>query len=598
MVACILLIEITKFSREPPRAFLPVSPPSYPLKRSTSSQSQERKPSNISVMSSDSDTNPSPSPNYSYQTRQGSLDYSRKGSSPLLDSVPRFLSTDLHPGSPNTRVSMYLRVNSRHGKKHPRTASHSIQSSSRAKNHQTTTTTSIETPGDTFQVLSSNVLQSKTNRRLSVSAATYLSQLNTETQGNANIRHRGHPSLSINHTNAARRKSMSGSVLKTSTRRVNNSPILSNVEGTSRGSIQATMTPPTSQRLNSPQPISRRPSIIGRMFQRGRQRRRQNPSESSTGGGGGYRGRLSTTTNTSSANSSPCLTRQKSVPHSKTDHFYNNTLEDIKSNFPWLDVVEHMIVSFYSTSAEFQDQRKKSCCELMLALKYIYSMKFEKEDKSTGAATAIPLSAQVPDQFTKPIEISLASVFTNATLIPDSSTLSSDHSTTGTRTMGSILRSHQPKHVSTSDMPRALGKLDFSGVGLRRFLESGMSWGASLNEKISLNDVLGDDKDNMYSSVDYLLETDSAQSLEELLSSFNAERFQYISTFFVGLLHAPFSLLTYSAPVLPQSTFKDLQESSWIALIDQDYEYADAAGEGGTQAISWTCNIMYIYCTL
>ena len=579
MVACSLLIEITKFCREPPPRFLPTALP-HPssIRRSNSSQSQERKASNISVLSSDSDTNPSPTPSYIHaRNRQGSLDYYRKGSSPLLEDIPRFLSSDHPLSSPNTssRVSMYLRVNSRHGKKHPRTQSHSTQGAARGKSHQTPT---VEIPGDTYRIVSSGS-PVKSTRRMSVSAAAFLNQpqINTESHGhNSSIRHRGRPSVSVN-AHAVRRKSFSSSALRP---RKETSPILSHTEVSSRG-VQAIVTPPISARLNSPQGIKRRPSVLGRVFQRGRQmaHRGKRPNQQADSGG---RGRVSTTTNTSSAASSPSLARQKSVPVTRADAWYDNKLEDVKSHFPWLDVVEHMIVSFYSNSSDLQDKRKQSCCELMMALRYIFSLKFEKDKSPAHGNTPSYLA---PDR-SRPhpvLEASLATAFTDRTLLTETDAPSdiTGKTRSGSRTMGSIIRQNPPppaKDVSFKDMPRALGKLDFSGVRLRRFLESGMAWGCELGDDVTLQSIFGEDQDLLHTSIDYLLETDSAISVGGLLESYNSTRLQYVSTLLAGLLHTPFSLLTYAAPVLPPSTFRDLQESSWIALCDSDYEYADAAG--------------------
>ncbi len=567
MVACTLLIEITKFLREPPPTFLPVSMPT--LNRSISAQSQERKPSNISVMSSDSDTNPSPTPGTIHQTRQGSLDYYRKGSSPLLEDVPKFLSSD-HPPSPNTstRVSMYLRVNSRHGKKHPRTQTQGGTIGRGGKTHLS----QVEIPADNFRVVSSNA-PLKTTRRMSVSAAAFLSQpqVNTDSNTGTSIRHRARPSVSI-HPSVLRRKSISGSVIKASAVRKDNSPILSRTEVTSKG-VQATISPSNTIKVNSPQDARRRPSMLGRVFQHGRkiaQRRRPAANQSDSN-----RPRASTTTNTSSAASSPGLGHHRTMPQAKADFLYDSKLEDIKSHFPWLDVVEHMIVSFYSTSTELQERRKKSCCQLMAALKIMYSLKFER-DKIEDETSQV--SAQLNIKPHTAVEASIATAFTTGTLLPD--VISRDNPETfGTpRTMGSIIRSNPAKQVTANDMPSTLGKLDFSGVRLRRFLESGMIWGSKLDGNNTLKNLLEKDEEMLYVSLEYLLETDSSQSIPGLLDSFNSVRLKYVSTFFAGLLHAPFSLLTYAAPVLPSSTFRDLQESAWIALCDQDYEYADAAG--------------------
>ena len=205
----------------------------------------------------------------------------------------------------------------------------------------------------------------------------------------------------------------------------------------------------------------------------------------------------------------------------------------------------------------------------MMALRYIFSLKFEK-DKSPAHGNTPSSPAADRSRPRSNVEASLATAFTDRTLLSDTEPPTNMTGKTPSRTMGSIIRQNPPpaaKDVSFKDMPRALGKLDFSGVRLRRFLESGMSWGCELGDNVTLQSIFGEDQDLLHTSIDYMLETDSAISVGGLLESYNSTRLQYISTLLAGLLHTPFSLLTYAAPVLPPSTFRDLQESSWIAIV-------------------------------
>ena len=585
MVACILLIEITKFLREPPPIFLPPFSPTS-VNRSMSTQSQERKPSNISVLSSDSDTNPSPSP--SFKARQSSLEY-RKCSSPLLEDIPKFLSTD-HPPSPNAQsrnLSMYLRVNSRYGK-HPRPLSHSTQGTTRGKHHQA----SLESSAETFRVASGSSPM-KVNRRMSVSAAAILNtQQSVPESHSSSIRRHIHPSVAVN-PNVLRRKSFSGGAVRQTSRHDSSPVVTRRAEAPTRGGSHIIVTPPTIHRHSSPQSSRRRrQSFVGKVqgvLQRGRQiaYRGKRPHVDAK------KPRASTATNASSATSSPGLSHhrgQQAHLQAKTDSMYTHTVDDIRMNFPWLDVVEHMVVSFYSTPTEFQNKRKQSCSELMVALKYMYSMKFQKNKDATTSSDSVRTPTEFPSKVRPVSEAGITTAFTNATFIPEPfSPTKTGTSTTGSRTMGSIIRQTPFTQVSFDEMPSSLGKLDFSGVRLRLFLESGIMWGSKLDENLKLEDILGEDKELLDFSIDYLLETDSSHSLEHLLDTFNSRRLEYVSTIFAGLLHAPFSLLTYSAPVLHHQTFRDLQESSWIALCDTDYEYADAAGTVNIVACTCTC---------
>ena len=48
---------------------------------------------------------------------------------------------------------------------------------------------------------------------------------------------------------------------------------------------------------------------------------------------------------------------------------------------------------------------------------------------------------------------------------------------------------------------------------------------------------------------------------------------------FAGLMHAPLSLLVYTAPLLSSSSFSSLKDMAWGMILDRNQELAQAAGK-------------------
>ena len=575
MVACVLLLEITKFLREPPPLFLPIHHPAY-LRHSPSVISQERKASNISTMSSDSDT--LSVTHDRYMKRRGSSEH-RKGSSPLLEDVPKFLSAE-QPSSPSLlprKESVYLRVNnSRYGRQ---TRAHT-QGTSRKPPQSS----SIEIPSETYR-FSGNTSPIKSARRMSMSATALLQRQASqpESQHNTSIRHHARPSVAFLQDSAIkRRKSFSGTPVRNF--RKENSPNLTYQPNSYTHGPTFTRQSSANQRIpSSPQSQRHLPSAFSRFLQRGRHiavRHRPTRTESAV--------RKHPSITTSSPGSSPGSRRRISRSQSEQQDVaqYNQALEDIRTNFPWLDVVEHITTSFYFVSSELRAHRRQSCGELMIALKHIFAVKFKPQKRGVSDATLKnPQSNTFPRTQSR---TSIGTVFSDSVFVTLPGTpihVRGGSIMSSTRTTGSINRRTAPSQSSTDQLSQGLAKLDFSGVRLRFLLECGewrMDEGDGDGEKEEEEEDI---------SIDHLLETDFSQSLETLLDKFNDARLDYISSIFAGLLHAPFSLLTYAAPVLQSSTFKDLQDPAWIALCDQDYEYADAAGT----CVMCTCTCISYY---
>jgi hypothetical protein len=170
-MGCLLLLEITKFLREPPPKFLPSE--TLPQTHGHHNPSFERKYSNMSSLSTDSDmvnvVSPAP-PSH----RVSSENLPRNS----LDDTPKYLSvhsvdqpTHEPPPTSSRKVSVYLRVNSRHGRQpHP----HGSPVNRRPNSNY------IEASSDLYKTTTPMQHSPvKQNRRMSMSAVAFLNKQST-----------------------------------------------------------------------------------------------------------------------------------------------------------------------------------------------------------------------------------------------------------------------------------------------------------------------------------------------------------------------------------------------------------------------------------
>ena len=576
MMACVLLLEITKFLHEPPPRFLPPTPPAQP-QTVVMPSSNERKYSNVSSLSIDSDTLfppssfPNPNEGRAGIRRMSSEHIVRHSSGAGFEDLPRFLSVEQQLSStennPSSRkVSIFLRVNNRYGRQtHPH--SHGPPVTHRKGPGY------VEVPSDTYhhRVTSPSHSPNKLVRRMS--SVHHQTSIPFETH-NSSIRHHGHITRG---SNIKRRMSFAGSSARDHIKR-------DKEPHTHQPTRQPSIPSSASHNLKVHSQRHQRTSVISRvngLFQRGRQIALRRPH-----GASANKKRPSTTTQTSSAGSSPSTHRR--ILHNQLQQestIFNERLEDIRTNFPWLDVVQHIVVSAHEANPELKLKRKQSCNDLMIALKRIYSLEInppEPENVTNGPIKSTTLPRPLS-------RIAVNNIFSEAPLTPLTTPKSQISTISGSATgsaigsvaglaVGSVTgsfhftmpNSSQSDEKANKPCPKlqGLAKLDFSELRLRSMLEKGSIWGGLNNEMEVESEV----------TLDQLIEIDSAYPLEKLMTDYNQQRLEYCTTSVAGLLHAPFSLLTYAGPVLSPQVFKDIREVAWEALLDSDYNCADAAG--------------------
>lgn len=78
-------------------------------------------------------------------------------------------------------------------------------------------------------------------------------------------------------------------------------------------------------------------------------------------------------------------------------------------------------------------------------------------------------------------------------------------------------------------------------------------------------------------TIQLTIEAESPYERTHLATQRDKERVDYLNSEFSGLVHVPFSILVYAAPILHASTFSMLKGVAWDALISTDEGLAQAA---------------------
>ena len=619
MMACVLLLEITRLLRQPPTKLLSHDAASASSYQSYSHQPHppSRKISNISNFSTDSETvisSPylsSPvEPRGAAAVRRMSSEYQlRPNLTAGIDELPKFMSVE-HPFPPpsdsshSRKVSVYLRINSRYGRQ-----AHNVGGSSFRKAPPSSPSYTGDSTSDSQRGQGPQASPKQTPRRMSLSSAAF-HRLGGGAGGVASHDVGGagpNRNLGIN-VPGSRPNQHRKSFSITPSRETNPFPALakkkdSTSSHTQRSAPTIQPSPPSIRRTAS----RRRPSVISRFLQRGRHAFRRPRIDSN-------KKRSSTTTQASSVNSSPSFAHRRmgSYSHARQDSSsYFQKVEDLRTNFPWLDTVEHLIIYYHKSSEGQKGRHRQNCHDLISALNHIYSIQFNDAEETTPAApsnhsaTSGRVNAKL---FRPPSHVSISTVFSDVNTLSRHRTFPTNVSPSDALVMETLklvpgaamggraaAKISQPGAGTNKNFSQRLAKLDFSGLRLRFLLESGKIWGSQPDDSSNNNDnpppadknnknnnnndfdVVQDDIKGL--TLDWLMEVDSAASLEQLMSDYNQQRIEYCNNTLSGLLHAPFSLMTFAGPVLDASVFRDLRPVAWDALLDVDDPYANSAGK-------------------
>ena len=261
------------------------------------------------------------------------------------------------------------------------------------------------------------------------------------------------------------------------------------------------------------------------------------------------------------------------------------TPEESRKRFPWLDIVEHIVLAD-STNPEARVRHAQTCKALTAALNMIYSSTYEEESEENGNKQA----ATVPK---KSMSKSLSTLFAQQLSLVDSDldtagqpavrggrfsqaprstslpsvrrrTLQKSRSITTVRlasvpsTMSSM--SASPSFPSTSN---PLSRLSFTNMTYAQFTSSFLVATAPGSSE---------------GGIELFLEEESSFPRPFLLAELDNQRREYMRNEFQGLLHAPLSILIHAAPILHDSTFTVLKSVVWDLLLDPDPELAKTAG--------------------
>ena len=546
--------------------------------------------------------------------RRMSSEYQLRPNVSAIDDLPKFMSVE-HPFPPppsdssSRKVSVYLRINSRYGRQ-----GHNVGGSSfRRAPPSSPSYTGGDPPSDGQRGQGPQASPKQTPRRMSLSSAAF-HRLGGGGGGGGVSHDVGgagpNRNLGINAPGSRpyqHRKSFS----ITPSRETNPFPAAakkkdSTSSHTQRAAPTIQPSPPSIRRTAS----RRRPSVISRFLQRGRHAFRRPRIDSN-------KKRSSTTTQASSVNSSPSFAHRRmgSYSHARQDSSsYFQKVEDLRTNFPWLDTVEHLIIYYHKSSEAQKGRQRQSCHDLISALNHIYSIQFNDTEETTPAPSTHSTAPGRANAklFRPPSHVSISTVFSDVNTLSRNRTFPTNVSSSDALVMetlklfpGTAMGGRAAAKISqpgagngnAKNFSQRLAKLDFSGLRLRLILESGKIWGSQPDDSSSNNDTntnktaTATDKNNSNDefnivqddikslTLDWLMEVDSAASLEQLLSDYNQQRIDYCNNTLSGLLHAPFSLMTFAGPVLDASVFRDLRPVAWDALLDVDDPYADSAGK-------------------
>ena len=237
-------------------------------------------------------------------------------------------------------------------------------------------------------------------------------------------------------------------------------------------------------------------------------------------------------------------------------------IEDNKLFFPWLDVVEHIII-VDALNPEAHSRHARACKELVTALTHVYEVFAATDAESVhgqqGSMTSV--SHNLSSIFAAPWlnyggqEGSGDGVPYPRRNIASPSALPMRRKKAHPLGSGSLVGTMETYSQVTLEASKQLASLDFSKL-----------------QRSVANFLVRD------ATIEGFLEQDTALLKQKSDSDFSVARRRYLESSWSGLLHSPFSLMVYSSPILHSGSFSDLREIAWNQLLDTDTSLAQAAG--------------------
>lgn len=564
MSACMLLLEITRFLRDPPSHFFALSVSQVSTPRvSTTFIDSDRKPSVSSVNSTDTESvkggGYSSLPNREFFSSQ-SPNIGRFGSNLSVEDAepPTFKqsvsieeSGSLSPQK--KRTSVYLRVNSTGG-----TISRTNSLKRPAKLVRVT-----DSPGPIRSNIQASPVVRSRRKTIVTSPATALHQsLYTGHRGARRPSVVGlASSISVSTYHPLpikyRRKSVGAPLFKQASLSEADRHITPS-DPAAGGSSKATgagTTLGTSLNLGL--------TKLKRAFTKRRVTKSRPPTEPglSPGSSPGYRKKY--------------VTGHRLSP---TSSFHLPHCEDKGYHCSWLNIVEHLIVVECSLPPNVRHRHSLSCRGLIVALKKVYSATFkEEEDEEPSRDYSIfTPSRSISMMFTPRLSLkrkskgdsgSGAATYRRGLSLPDS------------------VSRRRSRKSNVIDNSKRSTSLPFSSVNSVAGSSQGSSSPfASLNfSRMSYDKFpttfLGAVDHRNEENIELFLENESAYPHSYLNAELDNQRREYVMSELLGLVHVPFSILLHAAPALHPSTLSNLKVLAWDSLLDRDPELSQTAGE-------------------
>ena len=310
----------------------------------------------------------------------------------------------------------------------------------------------------------------------------------------------------------------------------------------------------------------------------------------------------STSPNSSPGTSQRSKSRKTSTSESYTQRSsFISLLEEFRGKYPWLDVMEHLIL-VDTTNADAYQRHKQSCLELTVALKKVYSGTFhgafeEEEEEGRGGKERGGRKDSYAKRTSKGMKrySSLGGIFIHPLIANDSDSCSNQRNSSanvvsynrwnslpnspntcigeGTLRSGAV---HYPRKISTDlsslgfenqrkSFPKKVGFVDLTYI---KYLNSFMG------------EAIVAPGSNMTSEENVRLTFEAESPFEKsyVMTQTDKEYCNYIDSRISGLMHVPFSTLIHAAPVLHSRTFGVLKGIAWEVLLSSDCELSQAAG--------------------
>lgn len=282
-----------------------------------------------------------------------------------------------------------------------------------------------------------------------------------------------------------------------------------------------------------------------------------------------------------SPNASPGpLHRNKSPRQSNADNYsqkstyYSSLTEESWRYYPWLDTLEHLVLV---DTREASIRNKQECLKLVTALKKVYSQTYQEEEENVDRGkTKKDLTASRKHSTIGNLFIHHLALHDNLQPVDEQSSSGSygrfqslPAGGTGKDKRAGLQQTYRSISVPAVRSYRGqaklstLGKLSFAGWNSSKFVGTflGRRESCMPNEE----------------TIQLTIEAESPYERTHLATQRDKERVDYLNSEFSGLVHVPFSILVYAAPILHASTFSVLKGVAWDALISTDEGLAQAA---------------------